>query len=344
MLPIYNNDTPPPPNRLKLGYDIAIVLAILLDLVLIFFDQIVMSVFFGQMVQWLSWSGWQLWLMDYQANGHLWFGLMGGLFTVFLIAELLLRWLVAIKNRTYHRWFFFPFVHWYEVLGCFPLLRPLRLLRVFVIIRRLHQMGVQVVPSRLINAVKFYGNVMLEELSDRVILTAVDNFRTQLTAPHNHQMMIDATIGKNRAKIEQTLQVLLTQELLPKLLPMVSSKFSQELSVQVGQAVVQALNDTPEFRRYLKMIPIAGSMIEGQLVDIGRHIGENVTIRVNETLLSPPLLTKLVDEIAEGVAHIDWSSPEVGELIKALIDDGLTAFENQVKWQQHQHSEHLPSL
>ena len=69
-------------------------------------------------------------IVSYQQGWHEPLKVAGGLFTIFLVAELVVRWLIAIVQKRYYRWFFFPFVHWYEVLGCAPQLRALRLLRV----------------------------------------------------------------------------------------------------------------------------------------------------------------------------------------------------------------------
>lgn len=119
------------------------------------------------------------------------------------------------------------------------------------------------------------------------------------------------------------------------------SSFNDGLSRQVGQAVEQALLDTPELRRYLKMIPIAGSLIEGQMLEIGKKVGENVTAAINEKLLSQDSLNVLMAEIATGVANIDTTQPELRRLVAAIMEDSLIAFEEQVKIQQWKHTEQL---
>lgn len=334
VMPIYGKSREEvAPSPLKLWHDGCMLLLILVDLTIIFFDQIVMSSFFAKIALWLSFEGW---LLNYKAHTHGWLGTIGGFFTLFLIYELLIRWAIAIKKRTYYRWFFFPFVHWYEVLGCFPLLRPLRLLRAFVIIKRLHELGIQVLPARWIKTAKFYGHILLEELSDRVILTAVDNLRTQLRTTSTYSVA-QTILDKNRTELESAILLLLRQELTPKLSAIALSKTNEALSNEVAGAVERALGNTPELRRYLKLIPIAGGMIEGQLVGIGKHIGQNVTSAVNETLLSPELLDELMTEIAKGIANIDITHPQLHTLITNVIEDGLTAFEAQIKIQQWQH-------
>lgn len=339
VIPIYSNKKDnTPPSKFKLGYDILMLVAIVVDLAMIFFDQIVMSVFFTRLASWVGLAHWQL---VYQEQVHHVIATIGGFFTLFLIAELSVRWLIAIKKQTYYRWFFFPFVHWYEVLGCFPLLRPLRLLRAFVIIKRLHAVGKNIIPVRWIKTAKFYGHILLEELSDRVILTAIDNLRNQIKASKAHQALIENTLDKNRAYIEQAVLELLRYELSPRLQQITKTQTADVLAEQIGQAVERALGDTPELRRYLRLIPIAGSMIEAQMMDIGKSIGEEVTQAVNKTLLEPQMLDKLMIEIATGVAHIDINHPALKQLIANIIDDSLNAFEAQVKIQQWKHTEHL---
>ena len=96
----------PAPDRLKLTYDIVMIVAITIDLVLISLDAILMSEFSVHAAQWLATSHWLLW---YQSTLHEPLRTAGGVFTVFLIIELLLRWAVAIKQQVYYRWFFFSF-------------------------------------------------------------------------------------------------------------------------------------------------------------------------------------------------------------------------------------------
>lgn len=339
---VYAQEKPPrPPSRLKLWYDMAMVVAIAIDLAVIFFDSVVSGAFFAHVAPHLGLGAWQ---ESYSQNGHRLVAIAGGFFTLFLVAELLVRWGVAIKKQTYYRWFFFPFAHWYEVLGCFPLLRPLRLLRAVAIVKRLHAMNVKVVPERWIKSAQFYGHILLEELSDRVILTAIGNFRNQLKSSTTHQALIEETLDKNRVHIETALLELLRDELRPKLGDLARSKALEDLSLRIGEAAAQVLSDSPELGRYLKRIPIAGSFIEAQLADIGRSIGAQVASAVHKALLDTQTLDALMASVASGVANVDINKPELKRLVGNMLSDGLDAFEIQVKTQQYAHAEHLRAL
>lgn len=327
------------PSRLKLTYDIVMLIAISIDLFFISFDAILMSNFSSNMASWLTLSDGLAW---YQSTVHDPLRTAGGFFTLFLIAELLVRWAVAIKERVYYRWFFFPFVHWYEVLGCFPQLRALRLFRAVVIGRRLHQLGYQVLPQPWINRIKFYIDLLLEELSDRVILTTIHNYREQLTDPKMQQTLIESAITKNRNEIEAVVLSLLRTELAPQLQKLTDKAGGKNIiASEVGHAIEQGLANTPELRRYLRLIPIAGSLIESQLQHIGHSIGENVVYAINERLLAPQQIDALMQAIARAIAHVDINNSALETLIASLVTDSLTTFEAQVKVQQWKHQDML---
>ena len=329
----------PKPSRLKLTYDIMMVIAISIDLLLISIDAILMSDFGSNAAAWLSVSEALNW---YQTTLHEPLRTAGGFFTLFLILELLLRWALAIKQKTYYRWFFFPFVHWYEVLGCFPQLRALRLFRAVIIGRRLYQLGYQVLPQLWINRIKFYIDLLLEELSDRVILTTIQNFRQELTNPEAHKSFIESTIARNRNEIEAAVLSILRTELAPKLQTLANASGSDNLLAnEMGYAIEEGLANTPELRRYLRMIPIAGSLIESQLQSIGHNVGTNVVFALNKRLLDPERLDALMVAIASGISQIDTNNAALDTLISSIIDDSLTEFEAQVKVQQWKHQDML---
>ena len=183
--------------------------------------------------------------------------------------------------------------------------------------------------------------MVFEELSDRVILTATDNLRQQFADEQANQRFIEDTFNKNRPQIQAMLSSILKQELGPQLRQMAQSQATHELSIQVGVAVQEALNNTPELRRYLRLIPIAGGLIEGQLHSISQSIGENITQTLFSHLTQSHITDAIIDEVAQAVVNIDLQNPELDALVNNIIEDGLTAFEKQVKVQQWKHQEYL---
>src|SRR5699024_12405934 len=92
-------------------------------------------------------------------------------FVAVFAADVLFGWAVAIWQRTYYRWFFYPFLHWYDVLGCIPLsgfrwLRVLRLIALGVRLQRLEIIDVR--NWRQYACLRHYYDIVVEDRSDRV--------------------------------------------------------------------------------------------------------------------------------------------------------------------------------
>lgn len=336
-LDVLKSPNPPKHPRIKIIYDIGMLILIVLDLLSMGIDALLMSSFMLKIAAWFSIVPL---VTDYQMTLHPWIKTIGGFFTLFLITELLIRWVIAIVERRYYRWFFFPFIHWYEVLGCAPQLRALRLLRAVVTGYRLHQLGYQVLPTSWLKTGKFYYDVIMEEISDRVILTAIENIRTEIAHADGH--LIHDIIDKHRDELEAVIMLLLQQEVTPLLQSNADTPplFAKPLADQVGVAIQQSLMDTPELRRALRMIPIAGSLIENQLMNLGQHLGENLTMALSQSLTHPVQLERLYRQIATQVAQVDTTNPALEKLISTVIDESLTALANQVKIQQWKHKSH----
>jgi len=93
-------------------------------------------------------------------------------FIAVFLSEFMLRWVVSVKHKEYMRWYFFPFAHWYDLVGCIPVefARIFRFLRVISILYRLHKY--QIIDFKnwaLLRFFRFYYNVLIEELSDRIV-------------------------------------------------------------------------------------------------------------------------------------------------------------------------------
>lgn len=106
-------------------------------------------------------------------------------FVAVFVAEILVRWGIAIYQQRYHRWFFYPFVHWYDVLGCVPVgsLRSLRLLRIIAMIPKMQRTGIiDLRETYLYSTFEKYRNIVLEEISDRVTVRIIEGLQNELRA------------------------------------------------------------------------------------------------------------------------------------------------------------------
>ncbi|MCS4156594.1 hypothetical protein [Salinibacter ruber] len=104
-------------------------------------------------------------------------------FVSIFVVEILVRWGLAIYRQRYHRWFFYPFVHWYDVLGCIPVgsLRSLRLLRLVAMIPKLQRTGlVDLRETYFYRTFEKYRDIVLEEISDRVTVRIIEGLQEEI--------------------------------------------------------------------------------------------------------------------------------------------------------------------
>lgn len=258
-------------------------------------------------------------------------------FICFLMAELSLRWFIAIIGKHHRRWWFFPFIHWYEVLAIIPMLRFLRLLRAGVIAYRLHELGYQVIPQGILLRGKFYYDMLMEELTDRIVLTVISQVERELNTSTTHHQLIHHIIDQHRAMFAETLAETLQQSLATTL-----AAQQQVIRQNIGQIVHKSIDDTPELTQLLKLIPIVGNLIEQQIQAIGQRLGENITQGIMTPLMTTHYSKQqpanpLLSEVALQVSQVPLHSEKIDQLVESIVREALHGIREQVKikhWQQ----------
>ncbi len=252
----------------------------------------------------------------------------------FLIIELLVRWAIAIINKHHKRWFFFPFIHWYEILAIIPQLRFLRLFRAGIIAYRLHELGYPVVPESWRKTGLFYYRVVMEELSDRVVITVIDGIRYELQTSSSHKQIIHDLVNHHREQFTATLTALLQESLATAL-----KEQKPAITKGVGKIVDQAIVDTPELTQLLRLIPLVGGRIEQQIQSIGQRLGENISAGLIEPLIegSPNNPNPTYQLISQKVSEININNRQLEQLVESVVFETLESVRKQVKvkqWQQ----------
>ena len=113
------------------------------------------------------------WLYESYLPIHNNFVLYDMAFIAVFLTEFLVRWVRSVYLKTYTRWYFYPFIHWYDLVGCIPVAgaRALRFLRIFSILYRLQKYQIiDLSQNRVFKFIQFYYDVVLEELSDRIVV------------------------------------------------------------------------------------------------------------------------------------------------------------------------------
>jgi hypothetical protein len=121
----------------------------------------------------------------YETTIHQNFQIIDLCFVGIFLLDVLLGWAVALFERRYARWYYYPFAHWYDVLGCIPLsgFRWLRVLRVGSLLIRLQRLDlIDMRRWAVFGLVHRYYSLLLEELSDRVMVKLFSRMQQEIGA------------------------------------------------------------------------------------------------------------------------------------------------------------------
>lgn len=289
-------------------------------------------------------------LLEHQTPGlfvmvdslHQNFLLIDLIFVFIFLSEFVLRWGVAIREKIYDRWFFYPFIHWYDLLGCIPLgsARILRFLRIISIIYRLHHYRiVDFTSTRTYQFLAFYYNVLLEELSDRIVAKVLTGIQQDLQE--------DTQFGSK----------FLTRVIEPRLAKIAinwadfTGFVAQDMRDDPENIVAKTIRDsiskamdTHADMQRLQALPIIGTQIsshlESTIVDI---VVDSIANMVKECTL-PSSLKPLKQSIADADRQTHGAFRALDEHIVDLVIDILEITKEQVntkRWKSELNSQNL---
>jgi hypothetical protein len=249
-------------------------------------------------------------------------------FVVIFLTEFLLRWFVAAQQNHYERWFFFPFIHWYDLLGCIPLgsTRLLRFLRVFSIIYRLHHYRIiDFTHTRVFRFLVFYYNVFLEELSDRVVAKVLSGIQEDLRE--------DSQLGNKFLSriIEPRMPMLALNwdNFAANMALSMRADRDNALAQNIRQSVGSALHRHADMQR-IQSIPIIGFQLSDHLKETIAEVVVDAIANILEELSLPPSIEAVKQAIDNMDKHSKGSIYALDKQIVALIIDILELTKEQV--------------
>ena len=206
------------------------------------------------------------------------------IFVAIFLSEFVLRWGYSIRAKVYDRWYFYPFIHWYDLVGCIPVgsLRFLRILRVISIIYRLHQYKIiDFTNTRLFRFVNFYYEAFMEELSDRIVLKVLSGVQEEVRrgSPLFERIQQDILYPRREMLsdwISERVAVAAKEGYVPN---------RGALRAYLENRVDQALKQNLELSR-LKYLPVVGPTIQDTLENAVGDIVANVIHQILEDLAS----------------------------------------------------------
>jgi len=191
----------------------------------------------------------------YQQSVHANFQYIDLGFVAIFVLDVLLGWTVALFERRYARWYYYPFAHWYDVLGCIPLagLRWLRVLRVGALLIRLQRLGlIDMRGWAIYGLFSRYYYLLIEELSDRVMVRLFGRLQQEIGASDDLSRRLLQEVVRPRKQR-------LLNDISRRLQDMLETGYRDNrgaIEGYVSQLIHQALQNNPE----MAISPTSSSM------------------------------------------------------------------------------------
>lgn len=256
-------------NGLHAAWEAFIVLLVCINLGLILFD----SLFAVQPINRLLAEWLPAFHQRYESLIHRNFQVIDLGFVAIFILDVILGWTVALFERRYARWYYYPFAHWYDVLGCIPLsgFRWLRVLRVGSLLLRLQRLGlIDVRRWAIFSVVHRYYSLLLEELSDRVMVRLFSRMQQEIGASDDLSRRLLQEVVRPRKER-------LLDDLSRRLHGMLDNGYRDNrgaIEGYVGSLIHQALANNPEVNR-LRRLPLGDRVadtLDDALADIAARL------------------------------------------------------------------------
>jgi hypothetical protein len=239
------------------------------------------------------------------------------------------RWVVAIMRKTYMRWYFFPFIHWYDLVGCIPLggARIFRFLRLFSILYRLQKYEIiDLRNTPVYRFILFYYDVFVEELSDRIVVKVLSDAQKDIAAGSPLVEDISQQVIASRLPI-------LTQWLSSVMVhigeTIEHNDHGESVRNHVQKSVGKAVRDNSQIST-LKLVPVLGRTIE-------KTLEKSVTDIVTQSiinLLKDITPEKIDDFVEHGLGRFSSEDHMLDQEVLLIVNECLELVKHHVSQQR----------
>ncbi|WP_278397689.1 ion transporter [Stutzerimonas kunmingensis] len=263
----------------------------------------------------------------YQQSVHANFQYIDLGFVAIFVLDVLLGWTVALFERRYARWYYYPFAHWYDVLGCIPLagLRWLRVLRVGALLIRLQRLGlIDMRGWAIYGLFSRYYYLLIEELSDRVMVRLFGRLQQEIGASDDLSRRLLQEVVRPRKQR-------LLNDISRRLQDMLETGYRDNrgaIEGYVSQLIHQALQDNPEMHN-LRRLPL-GNRLASTLDDALSDIAARLLQGAVEGMRGPQfqaLAGNLADEFFDAWVYQDENTDLA---LEELLVDVIEVLKQQV--------------
>lgn len=256
------------------------------------------------------------------------------IFVAVFLTDFFVGWIIATVKRTYHRWFFYPFIHWYDLLGCIPVsgFRFLRLLRIVSIVYRLHRSGViDLTDTAVGRVVKKYYGILMEELADRVSIKILGDVQQEVRTggPVFDKIISDVVVPNREALVEWM------SHRVENVASQNYERYRTELRTYIQERVNHAVRHNEQFAR-LDSIPMFGRVIRNAMEDAISDMVFDVVNGIMQDLASSRnrvVIDETVDLLFTSLTMREEDT-RLDALVTETLDQSIEIIKQQLRIQQ----------
>lgn len=256
------------------------------------------------------------------------------IFVSLYVTELLIRWGWAIWTGAYVRWYFYPFVHWYDVLGCLPVssFRLLRFLRFFSMLYRLQQF--EVIDLRKTYLYKIglrFFEIFVEEVSDRVVVNVLESVQSELKKGNPvTDRIVNEVVRPHKEEIVEWMAKRMQRATAESY-----ERHRELIRTYLYQRVTESVDKNWEVS-LIDRFPVLGGVMTDMLENAVADIVFQVIDRIVADLATNPrnvLMDEITDLSFEALLLID-EDKELNRIITSILDQSIEEVKAHVRIQQ----------
>jgi hypothetical protein len=321
-----------PRQRILLVIDIIMIILVIINLAFLVFDWNFEFHFFREIVYQLSPDFFELYYKDVHPN----FMLYDLGFVAIFITELIVRWAISIYRKTYYKWFYYPFIHWYDVLGCIPTIsfRWFRILRIVSMTIRLHKLGfINLRKTIIFRYVNKYYKAIVEEISDRVVVNVLNGVQDEIK---NGSQVMDQMVANIIKPHQKDLTIWISQR-FKSVIAQNYTEHQESFETYLKQVVERSVVQNQEVQN-LANIPLIGNQINLALKSAVSDITYNVIANmVKDVALdkNSTMIEDVTDFVLDAAVSGDGNE-QLNAIVKDISVNAIELVKDQVKIKQWQ--------
>lgn len=310
--------------------DLIMMVLLVIHLTLMAFD----SLFLSEIVQNFLQSKDPLIFSWYKDNIHDNITVIDTVFISIYLTEFFGSWIYAVKTKLYDKWFFFPILHFYDLLGSIPLSgsRWLRLFRVVAILFRWQRIGfIDLSKSDLVKTFVHYYNIIMEEITDTVVVNILNGVKEEVKSENKvTERIINEVVRPHKDEIARW-----TLTTVKESVNSAYGNYRLQTKEYVDTLIADAVIKNDEIKD-INRVPIVGSYVteklEKAIADIVFQVFDQLITDIGSEK-SKEIMEHAIEEVADKVIKIEKDSP-ISETTVSITSQVIDILIEQVKVQQ----------